>query len=61
MVTNKTETTMKNIIFSTMMACLLVFVGCQNEELVNDNSIDNGGEKVILTAIYKVRLIAAWH
>lgn len=33
-----------------MMACLLAFVGCQNEELVNDNSIDNGGEKVILTA-----------
>ena len=40
---------MKKILFSTMIACLLAFVGCQNEELVNENT-DNGGEKVILTA-----------
>ena len=40
---------MKKIIFSTMIACLLAFVGCQNEELVNENT-NNGGEKVILTA-----------
>lgn len=32
-----------------MIACLLAFVGCQNEELVNENT-NNGGEKVILTA-----------
>ena len=41
---------MKKIIFSTMIASLLAFVGCQNEELVNENSTNNGGEKVILTA-----------
>lgn len=40
---------MKKILFSTMIACLLAFVGCQNEELVNENT-NNGGEKVILTA-----------
>ena len=40
---------MKKIIFSTMIASLLAFVGCQNEELVNENT-NNGGEKVILTA-----------
>ena len=32
-----------------MIASLLAFVGCQNEELVNENT-NNGGEKVILTA-----------
>ena len=32
-----------------MIALLLAFVGCQNEELVNENT-NNGGEKVILTA-----------
>lgn len=40
---------MKKIIFSTMIACLLAFVGCQNEELVNETT-NTGGEKVILTA-----------
>ena len=40
---------MKKIIFSTMIASLLAFVGCQNEELVHENT-NNGGEKVILTA-----------
>lgn len=40
---------MKKIIFSTLIALLLAFVGCQNEELVNENT-NNGGEKVILTA-----------
>ena len=40
---------MKKIIFSTLIASLLAFVGCQNEELVNENT-NNGGEKVILTA-----------
>ena len=40
---------MKKIIFSTMIASLLAFVGCRNEELVNENT-NNGGEKVILTA-----------
>lgn len=40
---------MKKILFSTMIACLLAFVGCQNEELVNETT-NNGGEKVILTA-----------
>lgn len=40
---------MKKIIFSTLMASLLAFVGCQNEELVSENT-NNGGEKVILTA-----------
>ena len=40
---------MKKIIFSTMIASLLAFVGCQNEELVNENT-NTGGEKVILTA-----------
>ena len=33
-----------------MIASLLAFVGCQNEELVNDNNTDNSGKKVILTA-----------
>ena len=33
-----------------MIASVLAFVGCQNEELVNDNSTDNSGKKVILTA-----------
>lgn len=33
-----------------MIASLLAFVGCRNEELVNDNNTPNGGEKVILTA-----------
>ena len=33
-----------------MIASVLAFVGCQNEELVNDNSTDNGGKKVVLTA-----------
>ena len=32
-----------------MIASLLAFVGCQNEELVNETT-NNGGEKVILTA-----------
>jgi len=32
-----------------MIASLLAFVGCQNEELVSENT-NNGGEKVILTA-----------
>ena len=41
---------MKKIIFSAMIASLLAFAGCQNEELVNDNNTPNGGEKVILTA-----------
>ena len=42
---------MKKIIFCTMIASLLAFVGCQNEELVNDNSTDNSnGKKVTLTA-----------
>ena len=41
---------MKKFLFSTMIASLLAFVGCQNEELVNDNNTPNGGEKVILTA-----------
>ena len=41
---------MKKIIFSTMIASVLAFVGCQNEELVNDNSTDNSGKKVVLTA-----------
>lgn len=41
---------MKKILFSTLIASLLAFVGCQNEELVNDNNTPNGGEKVILTA-----------
>lgn len=33
-----------------MIASLLAFVGCQNEELVNENNTDNSGKKVILTA-----------
>lgn len=33
-----------------MIASLLAFVGCQNEELVSDNNTDNSGKKVILTA-----------
>ena len=42
---------MKKIIFSTLIALLLAFVGCQNEELVNDNNTDHGnGKKVTLTA-----------
>lgn len=41
---------MKKFLFSTMIASLLAFVGCQNEEPVNDNNTPNGGEKVILTA-----------
>ena len=40
---------MKKILFSTLIACLLAFVGCQNEELVSETT-NNGGEKVILTA-----------
>ena len=40
---------MKKIIYSTIMASLLSFVGCQ-QELVNDNITPDGGEKVILTA-----------
>lgn len=40
---------MKKIIFSTMIASLLAFVGCQNEELVKE-STDNSGKKVTLTA-----------
>ena len=40
---------MKKIIYSTIMASLLAFVGCQ-QELVNDNITPDGGEKVILTA-----------
>ena len=40
---------MKKILFSTMIASLLAFVGCQNEELVNETT-NTGGEKVILTA-----------
>ena len=47
---NKKGSPMKKIIFSTMIALLLVFVGCQNEELVNDNNTDNSGKKVTLTA-----------
>jgi hypothetical protein len=39
---------MKKIIFSTMIASLLAFVGCQNEELVTKG--DTIGKKVILTA-----------
>ena len=41
---------MKKIIFSTMIASLLALVGCQSEELVSDNSADDSGKKVILTA-----------
>ena len=41
---------MKKIIFSTIIASVLAFVGCQNEELVNDNVTDNSGKKVVLTA-----------
>ena len=34
-----------------MIVSLLALVGCQNEELVKDNSTDNGnGKKVTLTA-----------
>ena len=40
---------MKKILFSTMIASLLAFVGCQNEELVNETT-NTGGEKGILTA-----------
>ena len=40
---------MKKIIYSTIMASLLSFVGCQ-QELVNDNITPDGGKKVILTA-----------
>ena len=46
----KTITTMKKALFSTMIASLLAFAGCQQEELVNDNITPDGGEKVILTA-----------
>ena len=41
---------MKKYIYCTIMASMLALVGCQQEELVNDNITDNGGEKVILTA-----------
>lgn len=41
---------MKKALFSTMIASLLAFAGCQQEELVNDNITPDGGEKVILTA-----------
>lgn len=41
---------MKKIIYSTMMASLLALTGCQSEELVSDNSTDNSGKTVILTA-----------
>ena len=40
---------MKKTIFSTIIASLLVFAGCQNEELVKE-STDNSGKKVTLTA-----------
>ena len=36
---------MKKIIFSTMIASLLAFVGCQNEELVNENTNNGNGKK----------------
>ena len=41
---------MKKIYFSTMIACLLAFVGCQNEELVNETTDTGNGKKVTLTA-----------
>ena len=41
---------MKKIYFSTMIACLLAFVGCQNEELVNETTDTGKGKKVTLTA-----------
>lgn len=41
---------MKKALFSTMIALMLAFAGCQQEELVNDNITPDGGEKVILTA-----------
>ena len=41
---------MKKIIFSTMIASLLAFVGCQNEELVKESTDNNNGKKVTLTA-----------
>ena len=33
-----------------MIASVLAFAGCQNEELANDNVTDNSGKKVVLTA-----------
>ncbi len=41
---------MKKTIFSTMIASLLIFVGCQNEELVNESTDNSNGKKVTLTA-----------
>ena len=41
---------MKKYIYYIMMASLLALVGCQQEELVNDNNTPVEGEKVILTA-----------
>ena len=41
---------MKKFLFCTLIASLVAFVGCQNEELVKDNVVDKGGEKVVLTA-----------
>ncbi len=40
---------MKKYIFCTLIASLLAFAGCQNEELVNE-SANNKGKKVTLTA-----------
>jgi len=41
---------MKKILFSTMIASLLAFVGCRNEELVNETTDTGNGKKVTLTA-----------
>lgn len=41
---------MKKILFSTMIASLLAFVGCQNEELVSENTNNGNGKKITLTA-----------
>jgi hypothetical protein len=41
---------MKKFLFCALIASLVAFVGCQNEELLKDNVVDKGGEKVVLTA-----------
>ena len=41
---------MKKILFSTMIACLLAFVGCRDEELVNETTNNGNGKKITLTA-----------
>ena len=40
---------MKKFLFCTLIASLVAFVGCQNEELVKENT-DNSGKKVTLMA-----------